>query len=136
MVGRLRRASLVTRAEMLAAIHQAGFDLTFAQVAIFRGPGPDGRRPSEVAASAGMSKQSVNDSLRYCEEHGDPRLRPDPTDGRGRIVRLTAKGRRLDAAIWQAGRRVEQAWAEQIGEPAWTNFREVLDTIAPVTSET
>jgi len=120
---------------MLADIHDAGFALTFAHVAIFRGPGPHGKRPSEVAAAAGMSKQSVNDALRYCEEHGYLRLKPDPTDGRGRIVHLTAKGRRLDAAIWQAGRHVEQTWAERIGEPAWSTFREVLDTIAPLASQ-
>jgi DNA-binding MarR family transcriptional regulator len=118
---------------MIECIYAAGFtDITFAQVAIFRGQGPDGRRPTEIAAEAQLSKQSVNDTLRYFETLGYVRLKPDPSDGRARVVQLTARGRRLDAAIWKAGRDVEQGWSERTGEPAWSTFQAVLDQIAQV----
>jgi hypothetical protein len=43
-------------------------------------------------------------------------------------------GRRLEAAIWDAGRDVERQWQERIGEPEWATFRKVLDTLAQATS--
>jgi DNA-binding MarR family transcriptional regulator len=46
------------------------------------------------------------------------------------MVRLTARGRRLEAAVWDAGREVERAWQERIGEPQWATFRKVLDQLA------
>ncbi len=55
---------------------------------------------------------------------------PHAADGRARVVRLTARGRRLEAAIWEAGRELERRWREGIGEPAWGTFREVLDQLA------
>lgn len=119
------------RAEMLARIHAAGFaDVTHAQISIFRFEGPEGRRPTAIAASAQLSKQAVNDVLGQLEGAGYLRRRSDPSDGRARVVRLTARGRRLDTAIWQAGREVEDDWRERIGEPTWGTFRTVLDQIA------
>lgn len=119
------------RLEMLQRLHQAGFrDVTYAYIPIFRYQGPDGRQPSEIATTAHLSKQSVNDILGQLERSGYLKRRPHPDDGRARIVQLTARGRRLDAAIWQAGRDVEKTWKERIGEPAWSVFRAVLDQIA------
>jgi DNA-binding MarR family transcriptional regulator len=131
VVGVLRQASLSLRAEMIERIYAAGFtDITFAQVAIFRREGPHGRRPTEIAAAAELSKQSVNDTLRYFETLGYLRLKPDPSDGRARVVHLTARGRRLDVVIWKAGRDVERGWSDRIGEPAWSTFQAVVDQIA------
>ncbi len=116
---------------MLDSIHAAGFeDVTFAQFPIFRFEGPEGRQPTEIAAVAQLSKQAVNDVLGQLERAGYLTREPHPDDGRARIVRLTEHGRRLEAAIWAAGREVEEAWRERIGEPAWGTFREVLDELA------
>lgn len=115
----------------------AGFaDVTHAQVPIFRYEGPEGRRPTEIAATAQLSKQAVNDVLGQLERSGYLTRKSHPDDGRARVVRLTARGRRLDAAIWEAGREVERTWRERIGEPAWGVFREVLDQLAQADSVT
>src|SRR4051812_35319836 len=119
------------RAEMLDCLHRAGFaDVTYAHIPIFRNEGPHGHQPTEIAATAQLSKQAVNDVLGQLERLGYLKRKPHPDDGRARIVQLTARGRRLDAAIWEAGREVERAWKQQIGEPAWSAFRAVLDQIA------
>jgi hypothetical protein len=55
-------------------------------------------------------------------------------DGRARVVRLTGRGRRLEAAISEVGREVERTWRERIGEPASGVFREVLDQLAQADS--
>jgi DNA-binding MarR family transcriptional regulator len=119
------------RTEMLQRLHQAGFpDVTYAHIPIFRHAGPDGRQPTEIAAAAQLSKQSVNNQLGQLERAGYLKRKAHPDDGRARIVQLTARGRRLEAAIWQAGRDVEQGWRDQIGERDWRVFRRVLDQIA------
>lgn len=119
------------RLEMLGRLHRAGYpDVSYAHIPIFRYQGPEGRQPSEIATTAHLSKQTVNDILGQLERSGYLKRQPHPDDGRARIVRLTARGRRLEAAIWQAGRDVEKTWKERIGEPAWAVFRAVLDQIA------
>ncbi len=119
------------QAQILDYVRRAGFtDVSYAQAVIFRYEGPDGRRPTEIAVTAQLSKQAVNDVLGQLERSGYLKRKPDPDDGRARVVRLTARGRRLEATIWEAGREVERTWRERIGEPAWSVFREVLGELA------
>lgn len=115
---------------MLARIHAAGHpDVTTAMIALFRLAGLDGRRPGEIARTARLSKQATNDMLGALERLGYVARHPDPTDGRARIVRLTARGRALDAAVWAAGREVERSWREHFSDESWAAFRDVLGTI-------
>jgi DNA-binding MarR family transcriptional regulator len=120
---------------MLDRVHRAGFpDVTYAQIPIFRYEGPDGRQPTEIAATAQLSKQAVNDILGQLERAGYVKRKPHQQDGRARVLELTARGRRLEAAIWEAGREVERTWRERIGEPAWSAFRDVLNQLAQADS--
>ena len=49
------------RSRMLERLHERGFDdLDQAHLALFQYPGPDGARPSELAARLRVSKQAVN----------------------------------------------------------------------------
>ena len=128
---RLRQAHRAIRAEGLERLHQAGFaDITDAHIPIFRHPGPDGRQPTEIAAASQLSKQLVNNLLGQLQRCGYLKRKAHPDDGRARIVQLTARGRRLEAAIWEAGRDIERGWIERIGEHDWRVFRAVLDQIA------
>ena len=116
---------------MADLVREAGFeDISFAQCMVFRFEGPEGRRPSELAARLKMSKQAVNDCLRILEDRGYLARAVAPGDGRARVVRLTARGEALQKAIYAAGRRVEQEWQEAIGEPDWSAFTRVLDRLA------
>ncbi len=115
---------------MLGHIHAAGHpDVTTAMIALFRYAGVDQRRPGEIAATARLSKQTINDMLRELERLGYLERHPDPNDGRARIVRLTKRGQALDTAVWNAGRDVEQSWRNRFGETQWTTFNDVLDTL-------
>ena len=129
-VGRLRLAYEFGRNEMLARVRAAGHaDVTSAMIALFRFEGVDRRRPGAIAATARLSKQATNDMLGELERLGYLERHPDPTDGRARIVQLTKRGQALDAAVWKAGREVEQAWRNQFDDKDWTTFQEVLDKL-------
>src|SRR5664279_246449 len=77
LLGALLRMPLdAVRQRMLDDLHAAGFtDLVPAHSAVLRYPGPQGRRPSDVAAEAGMSRQAMNyllgelEQLGYLERH-------------------------------------------------------------------
>jgi len=130
VVGRVRLAYDLGKTEMLAGIHAAGHeDVTTAMIALFRFAGVDDRRPSEIATTARLSKPLTNDMLRELERLGYVERHPDPTDGRARIIKLTARGHALDTAVWTAGRTVEQSWRQRFDEEQWTTFNKVLDEL-------
>ena len=84
------------RDQMYAGVVAAGYDdLSAAHVGLWRYPGLEELRPSQVADRVGITKQSVNDLLGHLEQHGYILRVPDLVDGRARMIRLTPKGRRL-----------------------------------------
>ncbi|HET7095141.1 MAG TPA: MarR family transcriptional regulator, partial [Thermomicrobiales bacterium] len=108
-IGALLRFALhYVRARIYAGVEAGGFDdVRPAHVTLFRWPGPDGRRPSDIAADAQISKQTVNDLLRHLEDHGYLTRERDPADERARIVRLTPRGKRLHRVAVAAHAAIE-----------------------------
>ena len=89
------------RDQLYAGVVAAGFDdLNAAHVGLWRYPGIEGLRPSQLADRRGITKQSVNDLLGYLEQHGYLLRVPDSVDGRARVIRLTPKGWRLQKTIY------------------------------------
>ena len=100
------------REQMYAGVVAAGFDdLNAAHVGLWRYPGLDGLRPSQLADQRGITKQSVNDLLGHLERHGYLVREPDSADGRARVIRLTSKGRRFSRQF--TPRRVLLSWGLQ-----------------------
>ena len=127
----LRLATEVVREEIFARVQDAGHPgFTGATFPLWRFEGLDGRQPSDIARTSGLSKQAVNDQLGALERHGYLERVPHPADGRARIVRLTERGWQLDRAVRAAAQQVEEAWSLDVGEPTWQDFRAVLDRIA------
>ena len=127
----LRVAHEVVREDIFERVQGAGHPgFTRATFPLWRFEGLDGRRPGEIARTSGLSKQAVNDQLGALEQLGYVERHADPRDGRGRIVRLTERGRELDRAVRSAAAAVEEGWAREMGDAAWEGFRAVLDRIA------
>src|SRR5437763_14660704 len=135
-VGALLRLLLNdVRARIYEGVVAAGFDdLRPAHVTLFRWPGPDGRRPTEIAADAQVTKQAVNDLLRDLEERGYLERHPDPTDSRARIVRLTPRGKRLHKVALGIHAGVEDEWASELGHRDFGKLRDQLGRLAERTS--
>jgi DNA-binding MarR family transcriptional regulator len=127
-VGALLRFGLhEIRSQIYAGVRAAGFDdVRPAHVTLFRWPGPDGRRPSEVAADVQISKQRVNDLLRDLERLGYLALRRDPTDNRARIIRLTPRGKRLHATAVGIHAQIEEQWRQKLGSQRYERLRHSL----------
>src|ERR1700722_3540289 len=101
------------RDQLYAGVVAAGYDdLNAAHIGLWRYPGLEGLRPSQLADRAGVTKQSVNDLLGHLEQHGALLRVPDSADGRARVIRLTSKGRRLEQTIYASAGTAQLRIAE------------------------
>ena len=121
------------RDEMYAGVVAAGYDdLNAAHVGLWRYPGLEGMRPSQLADEAGITKQSVNDLLGHLERYGYLRRMPDPDDGRARVIRLTAKGRRLQQTIYAEAGAAQLRIAEILGPRRFAQLHDSLELLTEV----
>lgn len=102
--------------ELVERLRAGGFeDMTPAHHPLFENIDPGGTRLTVLAARAGMTHQSMGELVRGLELKGYLERRADPSDGRVRLVALTARGR---AAVRLAVREIaaiEAAWLERVG---------------------
>src|SRR5215831_11173698 len=93
LIGALLRMPLETvRRHMLERLHDHGFtDLEPAHLIVLQYPGPQGTRPSELAARLRMSKQALNYQLGQLERLGYLERLPDPDDLRSKRIALTPR---------------------------------------------
>src|SRR5215470_14725488 len=81
------------RDHMLERLHERGFaDFDASYLSVFQYPGPQGTRPSELAARLRMSKQALNYQLGELERLGYLERQPHPEDQRSRRIHVTARG--------------------------------------------
>jgi DNA-binding MarR family transcriptional regulator len=118
------------REDLYSRVVRAGYDdLNPAHVMILRYPGAEGRRPSEIANEARITKQSVNDLVRHLEGRGYVILETDPSDGRARVLHLTEKGRALERVITAEALETEKRITEPLGPIRYARLREALEVI-------
>jgi DNA-binding MarR family transcriptional regulator len=116
--------------EIFVGVAAAGFDdVNPAHVGLFRYPGLDRQRPTELADQLQITKQSVNDLLGHLEHHGYLIREPDPNDGRARLVRLTAKGHKLQKTIHGQAQASEERIAATLGARRYAQFRQALEDL-------
>lgn len=129
---RLFREQLLAEAEQAAT--EAGVTLRMSHLHVFGNIQAEGTRLTDLAAWAGMTRPSMAELVDELERQGLVERRPDPSDGRAKLVMLTTAG-------WDAihtGRaiiaRIEADYAERIGaerfEAACWALQDLLDDIA------
>ena len=123
----LRRPLQVVRENMLRRLHESGFgDLEAAHLVVLQYPGPQGLRPSELAARVGMSKQAVNYQLGQLERLGYLVREADQDDQRSRRIALTDRGYAAIPVIRGAVAEVEETWTRELGSEKFRQIRELL----------
>jgi DNA-binding MarR family transcriptional regulator len=113
--------------QMLERLHERGFDdLDAAHLNVFQYPGPQGAKPSELAARLRISKQALNYLLGELERLGYLERRPDPDDLRSKRVALTRRGRSAIRVIREAVEDIEADWGEHLGAKRFAQLRDLL----------
>jgi DNA-binding MarR family transcriptional regulator len=125
-LGRKRRAIWAADDRRAPADAVGGGAAANARATVFQYPGPQGARPSELAARLGITKQALNYLLGELERLDYVKRQPDPDDLRSKRVALTRRGASAIRVIREAVAEVETAWAQQLGPERFAQFRALL----------
>ena len=118
---------------MLERLHERGFDdLDAPHLNVFQYPGPQGARPSELAARLRISKQALNYLLGELERLGYLERRADPDDLRSKRVAVTPRGVSAIKVIREAVAEMEASWREQLGKERFEQLRGLLSELSDV----
>src|SRR5436305_7274799 len=128
MIGALLRVPLeAVHRHMLERLHENGFeDFDQAYMPLFHYPGPQGLRPTDIAAQLGISKQALNYLLRELERLDYLELEPHPDDLRAKRVVLTDRGAAAALVVRDAVREMEARWTKQVGAKRCAELRPPL----------
>jgi DNA-binding MarR family transcriptional regulator len=115
-------------------VRSAGFDdVGRAHILLFLRPSIHGRRPTAIAETMQVTKQSVNELLGHLEDRGYLTRGVDPADHRARIVRLTRRGRALERAVIDAARHADAELSKMLGAARFRRLRADLDELVRLT---
>jgi DNA-binding MarR family transcriptional regulator len=124
---------LLIRQRLYEAVVAAGFeDLTPAHLYVFQRPGPDGLRPTDLAARMNMTKQATNHLLSGLEARGYIERAAALDDGRGKVLHTTARGRQIAQIMAETSLALEADWALRLGRDALERLRRELAALVEV----
>ena len=90
----------------------------------------EGSRVTELAARAGMTKQSMSALVYQLEDNGYLKRKNDPQDGRAVLFILTPKGQVLKTKAQQLNYLFEKKWEQKLGVSQYQKLREMLQELA------
>jgi DNA-binding MarR family transcriptional regulator len=111
-----------------AALDRRGLALTQTELGVFLWPGPEGRRPSDLARQCAMTRQAMNYVLTGLEKGYLERR--DADAAKGRVVCVTERGRKVIRVIRGEVKEIERQWAAQLGLRRFEELRGTLRDLA------
>lgn len=112
---------------LYAELAALGYDeVRPAHSSVLRNLSPDGSRVTELAARAGMTKQSMAYLVEQLVEAGLVEVGADPADGRAKQVRFTARGTEVVSAALRLSAEYERALGARIGVRKMRQLRALL----------
>ncbi len=119
---------------VLQALAEAGFDdITLAQARVFQRIDKEGSRLTELAAAAQVTKQTAGFLVDQLERAGYVERKPDPRDGRARLVCVAKRGAAAVRASMTVVGEVEARWAAHLGEVRAAQLRQALTALREIT---
>jgi DNA-binding MarR family transcriptional regulator len=115
------------------AMREAGYDVTVAQSRLAQRIADEGSRLTELADRAQVTKQTASLLVAALEREGLVERVPDPSDGRARLIRMSARGREAATQAMQVVIGVEQEWTEHLGPELAGQLREGLIKLREIT---
>jgi len=96
---------------------------------------PEGSRLTELAERAGVTKQTMGETVEYLVQHGYFERVPDPTDGRATLIRRTERGWDVSRIARQVVEELQQEWAQGLGEKEFAQLLQHLRRLATFLDE-
>jgi DNA-binding MarR family transcriptional regulator len=127
LMGELRDA---IAAELHTRLTAEGFgEIRPSHGCVFRWIEPEGSRLTGLAERSGLTKQAVGEAVTDLERLGYVDRRPDPVDGRAKIIHLTPRGEKGMAAASRIFDEIESELAEEVGKERMAELRETLEQL-------
>lgn len=127
----LIRTSQIETNQLIARLHAAGHrGVATSYIALLGNVDTEGTRVVTLARRMGNTRQAVSQLVQAIEAVGYLERGPDPTDGRGVLVRHTAAGRALLADALEAMSDIEEGYARVIGAERMGQLKAALAEIA------
>lgn len=118
------------RQEMLTAAAERGYrDIRAPHLQIFGNVGVEGIRLTDLAARAQLSLAAASEFVTELQQLGYLERRPDPVDGRAKLIFPTPSGRK---ALGDAGDRVaeiEHQWSALVGRTRFDHAGRALQDL-------
>jgi DNA-binding MarR family transcriptional regulator len=129
--GLLEIAGEAMLAEFRGKLTKNGYeDLRPTHGCVFRFVREDGMRLTDLAAHAGITKQSAGELVDDLVGLGYVERIADPADKRAKLICLTGRGQEAQRVGFGLFTELEQRWAEHFGEERFAQLRELLEEIA------
>ncbi|WP_129669904.1 MarR family winged helix-turn-helix transcriptional regulator [Phytoactinopolyspora endophytica] len=118
---------------VFAAVTEAGYEITTAQMKLMQRIGPNGTRLTDLAEQAQVTKQTAGVLVDNLEKGGWIERVDDPTDKRARLVRISAKAQKVIPIAEAAVAEVEAEWEAHLGREQLAQLRRILTRLREVT---
>lgn len=113
--------------QLFAALAGVGYaDVHPSHAVVFQLLRAEGSRVTDLAERAQLSKQYVGRLVAELETLGYLERVPDPTDGRAKLVRLSARGQAITRVAEAVIADIEADWARRLGEARYAQLRHRL----------
>ncbi len=110
-----------------AELAKRGFpEIRFSHSSLLRTIAPDGSRLTDLAHQAGITKQSMAYIVSDLRDSGYLTHRPDPADGRAKLVCLTDRGEQLIATMLEISREIANEINRNCGNHFLENLKDQL----------
>ncbi len=119
--------------QIVEGVVGAGYPQKPKHSAVFAQISPEGSRLTELARKAGMTPQAMGELVDELVDMGYVLRRPDPDDGRAKLIVLTKRGRDAVAAGRQTIDGIEGQVTEILGEHGHRELRRLLSKLLDVT---
>ena len=123
-------ASRAAEQRAMQAVADAGLhDITTAQARVLQRVRAEGSRLTELARGANMTPQAMGELVDELVEMEYVVRRPDPTDGRAKLIVLTEKGHACVAAGIATIATLEESITAMLGERGHRELRRLLQRL-------
>ncbi len=119
--------------QIVEGVVGAGYPQKPKHSAVFAQISPDGSRLTELARRADMTPQSMAELVDELVDMGYVVRRPDPSDGRAKLIVLTKRGRDAVAAGRQTIEGIEEQVTAILGEHGHRELRGLLTRLLDAT---
>jgi DNA-binding MarR family transcriptional regulator len=136
LISLVDRANRALQNHMVEAAHRRGHpEIKHAHNAVFATLLEEGTRATDMAARAGITRQSMGEVIRELVDLGILEMKPDPDDRRAKLVTYSEAGLEFAREGNQHLIDLEKRFVEEFGAEEYELVRTFLERLVPLLDE-